>query len=262
MSGNAPLTVSFDGSGSVEPYGSCGTINSYTMNFGDGSPAVTQSTPAFSHVYSSAGIFPARLTVRNSLGLQSTNLAQAAITVQQNLSLIGAVSRMTHGSAGTFDLNLPLTGARGVECRSSAASGAGNYTVVFQFNNPLTSVAGASVTTGVGSVSSSAIGLNNHEYVVNLTGVTDQQYVAVTLNGVQGAANGGTVVGPQMGVLVGDVNASGRVDAADVSSVRQQTLQTVSTLTFRNDLNASGRIDAADVSVARQNTLHALPSTP
>jgi hypothetical protein len=52
------------------------------------------------------------------------------------------------------------------------------------------------------------------------------------------------------------------VDAADVSSVRQQTLQTVSTSNFRNDLNASGRIDAADVSIARQDTLHALPSTP
>ena len=52
------------------------------------------------------------------------------------------------------------------------------------------------------------------------------------------------------------------VDAADVSSVRQQTLQTVSTSNFRNDLNASGRIDAADVSIARQDTLHSLPSTP
>jgi hypothetical protein len=65
-----------------------------------------------------------------------------------------------------------------------------------------------------------------------------------------------------MGVLLGDVNASARVDAADVSSVRQQTLQTITTSNFRNDLNTSGRIDAADVSVARQQTLTSLPSTP
>jgi hypothetical protein len=62
-----------------------------------------------------------------------------------------------------------------------------------------------------------------------------------------------------MGVLIGDVNASKRVDAADVSSVRQQTLQTVTSSNFRNDINASGRIDAADVSVARQQTLTSLP---
>jgi hypothetical protein len=72
----------------------------------------------------------------------------------------------------------------------------------------------------------------------------------------------GNIVSPQLGILVGDVNASGRVDAADVSSVRQQTLVTVSTSNFRNDLNTSGRIDAADVSIARQDTLHSLPSTP
>jgi hypothetical protein len=69
----------------------------------------------------------------------------------------------------------------------------------------------------------------------------------------------GDVVGPQMGLLLGDVNASGRVDAADVSSVRQQTIQAVTTANFRNDPNTSGRIDAADVSVARQQTLTSLP---
>jgi hypothetical protein len=67
-------------------------------------------------------------------------------------------------------------------------------------------------------------------------------------------------------VLLGDVNASGRIDAADVSSVRQQTLQTVNdnpgSSNFRNDINTSGRIDAADVSIARQQTLTPLPPPP
>jgi hypothetical protein len=62
-----------------------------------------------------------------------------------------------------------------------------------------------------------------------------------------------------MGVLIGDVNGSGRVDAADVSSVRQQTLQAVNGTNFRNDINTSSRIDAADVSIARQQTLTSLP---
>jgi hypothetical protein len=66
-----------------------------------------------------------------------------------------------------------------------------------------------------------------------------------------------------MGVLLGDVNGSARVDAADVSLVRQQTLQPVNdnsgTSNFREDINVSDRIDAADVSVVRQQTLTSLP---
>ena len=173
---------------------------------------------------------------------------------------VSVVSRKAHGSAGSFDVALPLTGTRGVECRSGTP---GSYKLVFTFMNNLTSVASASVSTGTGSVSSSMMGPNPNQYTVNLTGVSDQQYVAVTLHTVQDVVgNNGDVVGPQMGVLIGDINASGRVDAADVSSARQQTLQTVMTSNFRNDINASGRIDAADVSLARQDTLHALPSAP
>jgi hypothetical protein len=62
-----------------------------------------------------------------------------------------------------------------------------------------------------------------------------------------------------MGVLVGDVNGTKRVDAADVSLVRQQTLQNIDSSNFRTDINTSGRIDAADVSIARQQTLTSLP---
>jgi hypothetical protein len=97
---------------------------------------------------------------------------------------------------------------------------------------------------------------------VNLTGVTNAQRIGVTVNVTDNF--GGTFTNPEgipvsMGVLLGDVNASSRVDAADVSSVRQQTLQPVDSSNFRNDINASGRIDAADVSIARQQTLTSLP---
>jgi hypothetical protein len=170
------------------------------------------------------------------------------------------VSRMTHGSAGDFDVSLPYPPAsRGVECRSNG----GNYKLIFTFPNSLASVGSATVSTGTGTVSSSMIGPNPNQYTVNLTGVANAQYIAVTLSSVvDSAGNTGNIVSPQMGVLIGDVNASGRVDAADVSSVRQQTLQTVTSSNFREDVNASGRIDAADVSVARQQTLTSLPSSP
>jgi len=172
-------------------------------------------------------------------------------------ALTSVVSRKTHDSAGTFDVNLPLTGTSGIECRSGGANG--NYSLVFTFVNN-TTVTSASVTSGTGSVASSSLGPNPNQYTVNLTGVTNGQYVTVTLNGaLDSMGNSGNVVGPKMGVLLGDVNASGRVDAADVSLVRQQTLQPVTTSNFREDINATGRIDSADVSAVRQQTLTSLP---
>src|SRR5437762_10113920 len=81
-SGNAPLTVSFDGSGSHDPDTAPppDTIASYTFNFGDGSAAVTQSTPTISHIYNAAGNYPAKLTVTESRGAQSTNTAEVMIS--------------------------------------------------------------------------------------------------------------------------------------------------------------------------------------
>jgi hypothetical protein len=168
------------------------------------------------------------------------------------------VSRKTHGGAGTFDIDLPLNGS-GIECRNGGASG--TYTMVFTFANTLASVGGASVTRGTGSVASNNIDSNDaHNYIVNLTGVTNAQRITVSLSNVaDNAGDFSSAISASMGVLLGDVNASGRVDAADVSLVRQQTLQPVTSSNFREDINVSGRIDAADVSVARQQTLTSLP---
>jgi hypothetical protein len=173
------------------------------------------------------------------------------------VQLTSIVSRKTHGTAGTFDVD--LTGGNGIECRSGDA--AGNYTLVFSFSNPLSNVTGASVTSGTGSVASSNTDSNDaHNYIVNLTGVTNSQVITVSLaNVTDTVADFSNVISGSMGVLLGDVNASGRVDAADVSMVRQQTLQPVTSSNFREDINTSGRIDAADVSIVRQQTLTSLP---
>ncbi len=169
------------------------------------------------------------------------------------------VSRKTHGSAGTFDVDLPLSGDPGIECRSGGATG--DHTLMFTFANPLTSVTGASVGSGTGSVATSSIdSIDPHNYIVNVTGVTNAQVIAISLAAVTDSAGGfNSAVSVSMGVLLGDVNASRRVDAADVSLVRQQTLQQITPSNFRADINASGRIDAADVSIARQQTLTSLP---
>ncbi|MEJ5291999.1 MAG: PKD domain-containing protein [Candidatus Methanosuratincola sp.] len=70
-SGYAPLTVTFDGSGSVDPDGK---IVSYAWNFGDG---YTGTGAAVSHTYTSPGTYTARLTVTDDRGAAST----ASVTV-------------------------------------------------------------------------------------------------------------------------------------------------------------------------------------
>jgi hypothetical protein len=81
-------------------------------------------------------------------------------------------------------------------------------------------------------------------------------------NVLDSANNSGTVVGPQMGVLVGDVNANGLVDGNDVSAVQSQTRQPVSSTNFRDDVNVNGLIDGNDVSATQVQTRTSLPSLP
>jgi hypothetical protein len=168
------------------------------------------------------------------------------------------VSRKAHGDVAVFDIALPTSGPPGVECRSGGVNG--DYTIIFSFANNLISVDDVKVSSGTGTIDSSWMGSDMQQYVVNLSGVTNAQYLTVSLTNVRdGIGNFSPAVAGTMGVLVGDVNASRRVDAADVSLVRQQTLQPIGSSNFREDINTSGRIDAADVSVVRQETLTSLP---
>jgi PKD repeat protein len=77
--GNAPLTVSFNGSGSNDPDGS---VVSYTFTFGDGSASVTQSSPTIQHTYNNGGDYFATLTVKDNSGATSSNVASVEIKVE------------------------------------------------------------------------------------------------------------------------------------------------------------------------------------
>jgi len=84
-SGNVPLQVAFDASGSSDPDAG-DSVASYTFDFGDGSAPVTQSTPTVTHTYSNAGEFQAKLTVTDSHGKQSFNDASVVIEVDPTVT--------------------------------------------------------------------------------------------------------------------------------------------------------------------------------
>ena len=192
------------------------------------------------------------------------------IIVNTPLSLTSVVSEKTHGGAGNFDVNLPLTGTRGVECRARGGlpNGAtGDYQLIFTFSNNLQSVGSATVSHAsntTAAVGSTAKGPKPNQYTVNLTNVSNAQYLQVNLNNVSDVLGNtaAAVSSPEMGVLIGDVNANGLVDGNDVSAVQGQTRQSVSNTNFRDDVNANGIIDGNDVSLTQGQTRTSLPSSP
>ena len=79
LSGSAPLTVNFDGSGSSDPDAG-DAIASYTFDFGD-TYFVTQSSPTISHTYTANGVYTARLYVTDTRGKASNSPASVTINV-------------------------------------------------------------------------------------------------------------------------------------------------------------------------------------
>ncbi len=172
------------------------------------------------------------------------------------------VSRKTHGTQGTFDVPLPLTGATGIECRQGPT--AGSHQIVFNFPAPVTFTGGT--ITPQGNVLNSSAQLNGMptgsgtaQAVMNLMNVTNAQTVMITLTGVNAGA-GTTNVTVPVGFLFGDVDSSSRADAGDLNSIRLKTVTQTNATNFRNDVNTSGRVDAGDISGVRQTIVSALPA--
>jgi N-acetylneuraminic acid mutarotase len=164
-----------------------------------------------------------------------------------------AVSRKTHGGAGTFDIPLPLTGNVGIECRSGGSTN--DYQMIINFMTTVT-VGSASVTSGTGSVSSFSV--SGSQVTVNLTGVTNVQRITVTLFNVNDGTHMGNVP-VFMGVLVGDVNGNGAVSAADVALTKSQVGVPVSGSNFLEDVNANGVVNSVDVALVKARVGTALP---
>jgi PKD repeat protein len=83
--GFAPLAVSFNGSASSDPDG---TVTSYTFTFGDGTAAVTQTSPTIQHTYANPGDYFATLTVKDNSGTTSSNVASVEIRAEAAPDLI------------------------------------------------------------------------------------------------------------------------------------------------------------------------------
>ena len=172
------------------------------------------------------------------------------------LTFVSAVSRKTHGAAGTFDINLPLSGSPGIECRTGGANG--DHTIVFTFTNDIVS-GNAAVTAGTGSVSGSPT-FSSNTMTVNVTGVPNAQQITVTLTGVTDSfaqtLPDTTLV---MKALLGDVNSNSSVTGSDVGQVKLDVGQTTDAGNFQADVGANGSVSAADVAAVKSMAGASLP---
>jgi hypothetical protein len=172
--------------------------------------------------------------------------------------VMNAVSRKTHGSAGTFDLDLPLTGGVAVESRSGGAKG--NHTIVVTFGNTLASVGSVVVTSGSGLVSSSQIGSDAHQCVIDLSAIGNAQRLTVTLNDVTDSFGyRSSAIPVTFGILVGDTTGNGSVSASDIGQTKAESGRPVSAGNFLIDVNVSGAINASDIGLVKAQSGAQLP---
>lgn len=191
-----------------------------------------------------------------AVGKQQSDFASANYTLVQRadpvpaaLTATGVVSRKVHGSAGTFDINLPADGPIGIESRLPTN---GEYTLVFSFSSEVTAVDGAKIDSGLASVSGGEVGPNPNQYTLRLSGVGDLQHLVVQLQGVHGTADLLLASAPaRMDVVVGDTNGSRAVNSSDLGIAKANVGAGLTTTNFRADVTGNGSVNSSDVSVTK-----------
>jgi hypothetical protein len=171
---------------------------------------------------------------------------------------LSAGSRKAHGSAGTSDVNLPLTtGAPSIECRSGDPGG--NHQVVVTFATPVsvTNVTATPSNGGTASISGSPT-VNGNQVTVNLSNVSNAQTVTINLLGVSDGTNTDDI-SVRVSFLAGDTTGNGITNSSDISQTQSQSGQPVTAANFREDVTANGLINSSDIGFVQANSGTALP---
>lgn len=193
------------------------------------------------------GYFGVDTTNKTAWAVVNHNSIFGVAAVPPPLTLLSAVSRKVHTDAGPFDINLPLSGNVGVECRRSSANN--DHQIILTFSGPVTSVGSMNLSaTKGGSVSNTTI--NGATVTIDLTGVANEQIISLdVLQATNGTETTSSSV--SMGVLLGDVNGDGTVNSGDATVVRSRSGRDTDATNFRADVNSDGGVNSADATIVR-----------
>ena len=235
--GIAPLAVAFDASGSTEPDAG-DTIAQYALDYGDGSPVDTGTSPSFQHVYA-AGDYIARLTVTDSRGLAGASPAQVAIHVEaEQVATAPGAPQIGAATPGDREVSLafgapasdggsPITGYTAT-CNPGnvGAQGTGSPIVVGSLANGTSYACSVRATNAVGTGPASQIVQATPRTVPD----APQSVSATPGNGsariafAPPASNGGAAItGYTVSCNPGNVTASGAASPIDVAPLDNGT---------------------------------------
>jgi alpha-tubulin suppressor-like RCC1 family protein len=208
---------------------------------------------------SSVGLCGIRASQAGNGNISAAPQVLRQVPVSLTPGMVSAVSRRVHGVAGAFDLPLSLSAPATVNHNPTTEPRQGPaQTVVMTFDRAIIA-ATATVTEGTATAAVPTFGGN--DVVIGLTGVTDKQYVTISLTNVAstdgGTGGSGSV---RIGFLTGDVNGSRVVSLADLGLVNAQLSQPISGANYLKDVNASGTLTLADKGITNANLTKSLPA--
>jgi hypothetical protein len=182
---------------------------------------------------------------------------QVPAAVCAALSASSAVSRKAHGNAGTFDVQLPLSGTPGVEPRRGGADPSA-HTLVFTFNNELTAGSAAVTSSNANVVGSPT--LSGNTITVQLTSTPAAGEITLNLQNVTDSYGQTIAQLPfTFRTLFGDANRSSSVTASDISMVKANSGVPVTQANFTADVTADGNVSASDISATKSMSGAVLP---
>ena len=185
---------------------------------------------------------------------QPYDFSMGLITLgEDKLTIQSVFSRKRHGAAGNFDLPLPFSGSEGIESRGGARD-----SIYLTYNHNL--IGAGSVVSSCGSASVSLDPKDTKNLIVTVQGQScDAMNITLTVDGIlddQGQVGFETLT---YGKLIGDVDASGVVDARDGRAIRTVGPAPVDSSNFRDDLNLDGTVNSTDQQVAWSHRGDSLP---
>lgn len=175
------------------------------------------------------------------------------VTFASGVRLVQSASRRKHGSAGVFDLVVPLQGSTGlIEPRTDAP--ASEPQMVLAFNAPPVAVDGSldcgqEVMVVGGTCHAVTVSDNQLQLLVGLS-FNRNACVTVSLHGllgIEGDNDVSVVANP------GNANRAALVNILDLQAIKNQLNQPLSLNNFLNDINCSGTINILDLQAAKNN---------
>jgi hypothetical protein len=176
-----------------------------------------------------------------TLGVTWANFAVNPVSA--TVPTLSSVASVQSHAGTNYSIALPLTGNPGVECRRVNE----DLQIVFTFNGPIFSAI-PSLPADEGAVST--VSYSGNTMTVNLTGVSDAQLVTLALANINASTASTDIT---FGVLLGDINGDGAVNAQDVTIDRNAVESVAGTSGFNpgTDVNMDGAVNAQDVTIVR-----------